>query len=151
MWDFVLLSAGWPGNKVSSVRWITEPMVYQLLSRVILKTADLFRNDIIQNAPPASVIKSIEINPAQISGYTTFEITRSNSFDNHITEISPDIAVCDDCLEDMEKDPERIDYPFINCTNCGPRFTIIEGLPYDRENTTMNSFRMCRNCQSEYT
>jgi hydrogenase maturation protein HypF len=107
-------------------------------------------NDILKNAPPASVIKSIEINQAQLNGYTTFEITRSNSFDNQITEISPDIAVCDDCLEDMEKDPGRIDYPFINCTNCGPRFTIIEGLPYDREKTSMNSFRMCSNCNSEY-
>jgi hydrogenase maturation protein HypF len=115
------------------------------------KTTGLFCNDILRNAPPASVIKSIEINQARLSGYTTFEITGSNSFDNQITEISPDIAVCHDCLEDMEKDPGRIDYPFINCTNCGPRFTIIKGLPYDREKTTMNTFRMCRNCNSEYS
>ena len=115
-----------------------------------LKTTDLFSNDILQNAPPASVIKSIEINTTQFNGYTTFKITGSKSIDNQITEISPDIAVCDDCLEDMEKDPERIDYPFINCTNCGPRFTIIEGLPYDRAKTTMNSFRMCSHCNSEY-
>ena len=50
----------------------------------------------------------------------------------------------------MESDPERIDYPFVNCTNCGPRFTIIEGLPYDRPKTTMKNFRMCENCNSEY-
>jgi hydrogenase maturation protein HypF len=115
-----------------------------------LETADFFSNDILQNAPPASVIKSIEIKPTQLEGYATFDITGSKSFDNQITEISPDIAVCDDCLEDMEKDPERIDYPFINCTNCGPRFTIIEGLPYDRGKTTMSSFRMCKNCSEEY-
>jgi hydrogenase maturation protein HypF len=96
------------------------------------------------------MIKSIEINPASFTGYSSFEIADSKSFDNQITEISPDIAVCDDCLEDMERDPRRIDYPFINCTNCGPRFTIIQGLPYDRAKTTMKSFSMCRNCSSEY-
>jgi hydrogenase maturation protein HypF len=115
-----------------------------------LKTADLFSNKILQNAPPASFIRSIEINPAQLNGYSTFEITDSKTDDNQITEISPDIAVCNDCLEDMDKDPERIDYPFVNCTNCGPRFTIIEGLPYDRVKTTMNSFIMCGKCKSDY-
>jgi hydrogenase maturation protein HypF len=115
-----------------------------------LKTIDLFSNDLLKHAPPASVIKSIEINPAFLTGYSTFEIAESKSFDNQITEISPDIAVCDDCLDDMDKDPRRIDYPFINCTNCGPRFTIIQGLPYDRAKTTMKSFRMCSNCRSEY-
>ncbi len=115
-----------------------------------LKTIDRFSNDILQNAPPASQIKSIEINATQFSGYDSFKIAASKTVDNKITEVSPDIAVCNDCLEDMEKDPERIDYPFINCTNCGPRFTIIEGLPYDRPKTTMRSFRMCENCNSEY-
>jgi len=91
-----------------------------------LKTIDRFSNDILQNAPPASQIKSIEINATQFSGYDSFKIAASKTVDNKITEVSPDIAVCNDCLEDMEKDPERIDYPFINCTNCGPRFTIIE-------------------------
>ena len=69
---------------------------------------------------------------------------------NKVTEVSPDIAVCDECLEDLVKDPQRIDYPFINCTNCGPRFSIIEELPYDRPKTTMRSFSMCPNCESEY-
>jgi hydrogenase maturation protein HypF len=115
-----------------------------------LKTINLFSNDILQNAPPASQIKSIEINATQFSGYNSFKIAGSKTVDNQITEISPDIAVCHDCLEDMEKDPERIDYAFINCTNCGPRFTIIEGLPYDRPKTTMKNFRMCENCNSEY-
>ncbi|MDP3001996.1 MAG: carbamoyltransferase HypF [Bacteroidales bacterium] len=115
-----------------------------------LKTIDRFSNDILQNAPPASQIKSIEINATQFSGYDSFKIAGSKTVDNQITEVSPDIAVCHDCLEDMEKDPERIDYAFINCTNCGPRFTIIEGLPYDRPKTTMKSFRMCENCNSEY-
>jgi hydrogenase maturation protein HypF len=115
-----------------------------------IKTIDRFSNDILQNAPPASQIKSIEINPTQLIGYNSFSIAGSKILKNHITEVSPDIAVCNDCLDDMMRDPERIDYPFINCTNCGPRFTIIEGLPYDRPKTTMKSFLMCGNCNSEY-
>jgi hydrogenase maturation protein HypF len=115
-----------------------------------IKTVDRFSNDLLQNAPPASLIKSIEIYPTQLTGYTDFKITDSRSVDNQITEISPDIAVCADCLADLDQDPGRIDYPFINCTNCGPRFTIIEGLPYDRAKTTMKSFRMCNRCNSEY-
>ena len=115
-----------------------------------LKTVDLFGDDILQYAPPASQIKSLEIRSAQIDNYNNFRITSSKTIENQITEISPDIAVCADCLEDMESDPERIDYPFVNCTNCGPRFTIIEGLPYDRPKTTMKSFRKCGNCDNEY-
>lgn len=115
-----------------------------------IKTINRFRNDIILNAPPASQIKSVKINPKPVNGYVNFMIAKSKPADAEITEISPDIAVCPDCLHDLETDPERIDYPFINCTNCGPRFTIIEEIPYDRPLTTMKNFRMCRHCQSEY-
>lgn len=110
-----------------------------------------FSEELVHNAPPASMIKSIEIIPARISRYRSFKISGSRTTPNQITEISPDIAVCDECLADMEKDPSRIDYPFINCTNCGPRFTIIEGLPYDRPGTSMKEFSMCRRCRSEYS
>ena len=115
-----------------------------------LNTIDKFGKDILKYAPPASNIKSIEINAIEINPYNSFNIVSSKTIDNQITEISPDIAVCDDCLYDLVNDPERIDYPFVNCTNCGPRFTIIEGLPYDRPKTTMKSFSMCENCNSEY-
>jgi hydrogenase maturation protein HypF len=115
-----------------------------------MKTIDRFSNDILLYAPPASKIKSIDINPTQFAGFDRFKIGTNKSVDNHITEISPDIAVCDNCLEEMYSDPDRIDYPFINCTNCGPRFTIIEALPYDRSKTTMKDFGMCENCNSEY-
>ena len=115
-----------------------------------LRIVDQFSKDILRFAPPASNIKSIEINTTWIPGYDGFKITGSKNLDDQVTEISPDIAVCSDCLNDLEKDPERINYPFINCTNCGPRFTIIQGLPYDRIETTMKSFRMCDNCISEY-
>jgi len=115
-----------------------------------LKTIDRFTNDILENAPPASRIKDIEVIPKTFEGYDNFSITGSKTADDQITEVSPDIAVCDDCLADMSSDPGRIDYPFINCTNCGPRFSIIEGIPYDRPETTMRDFRMCRKCSSEY-
>jgi hydrogenase maturation protein HypF len=84
-------------------------------------------------------------------GFTTFEIRHSSNEGAKRTLIVPDIATCSDCLHDIF-DPwnRRYLYPFTNCTNCGPRFTIIEGLPYDRENTTMNRFAMCVRCQAEY-
>jgi hydrogenase maturation protein HypF len=114
------------------------------------KAIDLFSRDLLINAPPASDIKSVEISSTSFIGYDNFRISESRSVDNQITEISPDIAVCHDCLDDLGHDPERIDYPFINCTNCGPRFTIIEALPYDRPTTSMKDFEMCSNCKSEY-
>ena len=115
-----------------------------------LKSADRFSNDILQNAPPASQIKSIEIIPTTIMNYDRFIIAESKDLYDHITEVSPDIAVCDECLNDMSQDPLRIDYPFVNCTNCGPRFSIIEELPYDRPKTTMRSFEMCSLCKEQY-
>ena len=109
-----------------------------------------FCNEINENAPQASRIKSIEKKRIPVNGYHKFSITSSKNADNQITDISPDIAVCADCLEDLDNDPERINYPFTNCTNCGPRFSIIEGLPYDRDKTSMKDFIMCPNCSREY-
>jgi hydrogenase maturation protein HypF len=109
-----------------------------------------FCNDILKYAPPASQIKSIEKRTRQINGYNQFSISTSKNSENQITEISPDIAVCTDCLAELEIDVERIDYPFINCTNCGPRFTIVEGLPYDRYQTSMKDFKICSDCFIEY-
>jgi len=109
-----------------------------------------FKELITRTAPPASQIKSIEIKEKNFSGYSDFRIVPSTTTGEQITEISPDIAVCHECLSDMDNDPSRIDYPFVNCTCCGPRFTIIEGLPYDRQITSMKNFRMCRKCEAEY-
>lgn len=111
---------------------------------------NLFAQDILKYAPPVSCIKSIKIKPAHINGYDRFRISTSKNSGEEVTEVSPDIAVCDDCLGDMFRDPERINFPFINCTNCGPRFTIIEGLPYDRMKTSMKDFMMCGKCNTEY-
>lgn len=115
-----------------------------------IKTVDRFSNDILEKAPPASRIKSIEVNPRMIEEFDSFRIVRSSNSEEITTEVSPDIAVCDDCLEDLENDTERINYPLVNCTNCGPRFSIIRAIPYDRFNTSMAVFPMCERCESEY-
>ena len=111
---------------------------------------DRFRNDIIANAPHASDIKSIDVIARMVTGFDTFRIVPSKKNEDQITEVSPDIAVCKDCLDDMENDPLRIDYPFVNCTACGPRFSIVETLPYDRPGTAMKAFEMCPDCKAQY-
>ncbi|MBS4013520.1 MAG: carbamoyltransferase HypF [Bacteroidetes bacterium] len=110
-----------------------------------------FINIVQSNAPPASSIDSIKFKEIEKTEFHGFEIVKSTSISDSITDVSPDIAVCNDCLLDMKTQPNRIDYPFINCTNCGPRFTIIQDLPYDREKTTMQKFKMCPECNREYT
>jgi len=103
------------------------------------------------SAPPASCIESVIFSQTNKMNFNDFQIVKSKSVSSHITDVSPDIAVCDDCLKDMKIQKNRIDYPFINCTNCGPRFTIIENLPYDRFKTSMKDFEMCADCSKEYT
>ncbi len=103
-----------------------------------------------QEAPPASVIEDITHREIEPEVFTKFSILRSHDVSDEITEISPDIAVCKECLEDMEKEGSRLNYAFVNCTNCGPRFTIIRDLPYDRDKTTMKQFAMCPDCSNEY-
>ncbi|MCX6269467.1 MAG: carbamoyltransferase HypF [Bacteroidetes bacterium] len=101
-------------------------------------------------APPAALIEKIVTEVIQEEEFTKFQILQSHDISEEITEISPDIAVCDDCLEDLNRQGNRLDYAFVNCTNCGPRFTIIRDLPYDRAKTTMQVFPMCGECQKEY-
>lgn len=106
-----------------------------------------------KEAPPLSSIVDIAIEPSQKFGYPDFRIIESRNDDGHepFTLISPDVSICEDCLKEM-LDPadRRYFYPFINCTNCGPRYTITKSVPYDRPNTTMAVFRMCGECSSEY-
>lgn len=101
-------------------------------------------------APEASCISSMEVEEISSVGYDSFFIKKSEDTSDQTTDVSPDIAICDACLADMKQQKFRIDYPFINCTNCGPRFTIIRDLPYDRPMTTMEPFPMCEQCQEEY-
>lgn len=110
-----------------------------------------FVNNIKHKAPPASRIESIFFTETEYVDFKRFEIVKSTSVSESVTDVSPDIAVCDECLADMKIQPNRLGYPFINCTNCGPRFSIIQDLPYDREKTTMKMFEMCPSCRKEYT
>jgi hydrogenase maturation protein HypF len=102
-------------------------------------------------APPLARIESLEAEEIELRGYDDFEIRHSQSQAGRYQLISPDVATCADCVRELF-DPEdpRYRYPFINCTNCGPRFTIIEDIPYDRPKTTMREFPMCDFCRSEY-
>lgn len=110
-----------------------------------------FINNIKHIHPPLSNISSIKLEEGTIKNYIDFTIQKSEKKVNNITLISPDISICSHCLHDINnKDNIRYKYPFTTCTNCGPRFSIIKTIPYDRENTTMNSFKMCAACSSEY-
>ncbi|HEY5910753.1 MAG TPA: carbamoyltransferase HypF [Verrucomicrobiae bacterium] len=101
--------------------------------------------------PPRSSIQSLESSWLDPVGYRGFEIRESDSAGSKTTLVLPDIATCPDCLREIfEPANRRYWYPFTNCTNCGPRFSIIEALPYDRPNTSMKKFRMCAECQAEY-
>lgn len=109
-----------------------------------------FIGRIPKEAPPLSEINKIDISPMPFCGYEDFKIVKSRD-SGGFTLISSDISVCSDCLKEMlDKDNRRYLYPFINCINCGPRYTITNAVPYDRHNTTMSVFKMCNECESEY-
>lgn len=101
--------------------------------------------------PPHAIIVSFEYSYLDPIGYNSFEIRESKSNGEISALILPDISVCDNCLKEMfDPNDRRYLYPFINCTNCGPRFSIIEKIPYDRPNTSMKKFEMCDQCREEY-
>ncbi|MEV7013748.1 carbamoyltransferase HypF [Streptosporangium sp. NPDC051022] len=103
------------------------------------------------NPPPLAVIERISTRVLPPTGETGFVIARSSAGGEKRALVSPDVATCEDCLREMD-DPadRRYGYAFTNCTNCGPRFTIVEDVPYDRPNTTMAAFAMCEDCAREY-
>ena len=111
-----------------------------------------FIEEIKHKPPVLSKVTDIKIIDKEIEGYTNFKIIESKEEEEAITLISPDIAICDDCLRDIrDKNNRRYRYAFTNCTNCGPRFSITKKVPYDRGNTTMDVFQMCSECREEYT
>ncbi len=115
------------------------------------EAVEVFLVKLSTEKPPLSHIYSQDVEYLEDIGYETFEIRKSKEGGKKEVLILPDIATCHWCLKEL-LDPKdrRYMYPFINCTNCGPRFTIIEGLPYDRSNTTMKGFKMCPLCEREY-
>ncbi|MCX6005112.1 MAG: carbamoyltransferase HypF, partial [Chloroflexi bacterium] len=115
------------------------------------KALDLFISDLEKESPPLARIESVAVSFGTPAGYRDFEIRHSVAEPGKYQLVSPDIATCQPCLEDVfTPQNRRWHYPFTNCTNCGPRFTIIKDIPYDRPFTTMSVFKMCPECRKEY-
>lgn len=115
------------------------------------KAIGKFTNRLESKPPPLSIITEMNNKLIPMNGDLDFTIKATNNIAEISTLISPDVAVCKDCLEELfDPNDKRFHYPFINCTNCGPRFTIIKNIPYDRQWTTMKKFKMCQDCQAEY-
>ncbi len=109
-----------------------------------------FVERLTKDAPPLSQIMNVVINHLPYHGYHDFQIVESED-EGSFTLISPDVSICQDCLRELlNENDRRFLYPFINCTNCGPRYTITKSVPYDRPNTTMSIFQMCTECNEEY-
>ncbi len=110
-----------------------------------------FLKKLHEEKPPNARILNQEVQFLEPLGYESFSIEKSRESGEREILILPDLATCEDCLQELfDPRDRRYLYPFINCTNCGPRFTIIEKLPYDRKNTTMKVFKMCEECLREY-
>jgi len=148
-----------------------RPFVYNLATRLNLKgwvrntsagvdievdgendVLDSFVKSLRHEAPSLARIDELRASFQNVRGFRSFDIIHSEVLEGAFQPIAPDVAICDDCLREL-LDPadRRYRYPFINCTNCGPRFTIITDIPYDRPKTTMASFAMCSECEQEYT
>lgn len=114
-------------------------------------SVDQFIQHITSSPPPLAHIDTLESFDIPPNGHKDFQIYESESIQGAFVPISPDMAICDDCRRELfDPDNPRFRYPFINCTNCGPRFTIIKDIPYDRPLTTMADFPMCGFCEEEY-
>ena len=115
------------------------------------EAVDGFVGAVRAEAPPLAWIQEMEVAELAPEGGAGFEIRHSSVETGEFALISPDVATCPDCLRDCrEPGNRRFGYPFTNCTNCGPRYTIIRDIPYDRASTTMRAFVMCADCQREY-
>ncbi|HDD31365.1 MAG TPA: carbamoyltransferase HypF, partial [Thermococcus litoralis] len=116
------------------------------------KNIRAFLRDLREKAPPLARVEKINVKEIPIQGFDRFYIEKSSTGGGSGDSIiPPDVSICEDCLRELfDPRDKRYMYPFIVCTNCGPRFTIIAELPYDRVNTTMREFDMCDYCESEY-
>ena len=147
-----------------------RPFVYGLASRLKLagwvrntsagvdieldglrEALEAFTQALKSEAPALAHIDEIQLTWQPANGFKTFEIVHSEAEPTAFQPISPDVSLCADCLRELfDPHDRRYRYPFINCTNCGPRFTIIQDIPYDRPNTSMSGFPMCELCAAEY-
>lgn len=145
-----------------------RPFVYNLANRFGLKgyclndsegvvievqgdTIPGFIDELKASAPPLSKIESLTVERATAAPFENFSIKESKAIEGKSVLISPDIGICKDCLTELfNPEDRRYLYPFINCTNCGPRYSIVKDIPYDRPKTTMAPFPMCPDCDSEY-
>jgi hydrogenase maturation protein HypF len=113
---------------------------------------EAFVRDLKAHPPPAASIAEIDVHPARATGLREFTIRASEHREHPTVRISPDLPVCDECLEELfDPNGPRYWYPYINCTHCGPRYTVVLGLPYDRANTTMKRWPLDDYCSAEYT
>ncbi len=134
--------AGFVGNDTAGV-FIEVEGPFEAIAR--------FVHELRTQPPPLAMIESVTRETIAPRGETSFHIVESAAQTGASTPISPDICICDDCLRELfDPNNRRYRYPFINCTNCGPRFTIIKDVPYDRPFTTMADFPMCPACEAEY-
>lgn len=135
--------SGWVLNTVEGVIIHAEGQTNDL---------DAFVIALSERSPAAAQVREIAIEEIPFEGFKEFEIRFSQDKDTEETTlVSPDLATCDDCVKELfDPSNRRYHYPFINCTNCGPRFTIMRALPYDRAQTSMQPFAMCSDCQHEY-
>ncbi|MDF2677780.1 MAG: carbamoyltransferase HypF, partial [Bacillota bacterium] len=133
---------GWVSNQGSAVLMDIEG------NRENIKE---FLLSIIKNPPALAKIEKVEVILRVLKEWDNFKIIPSSVEENGIKFMATDVSICPDCLNDIS-DPadSRYHYPFTNCTNCGPRYSLIRKLPYDRENTTMEKFKMCPECEREY-
>lgn len=112
---------------------------------------DLFIKRLPEELPPIAKIDSMIVEDIDLKDYANFEIIESGDSYSGISVIPPDIAICDKCLEEIRNPQDRrYKYPFNACTDCGPRFTVIESVPYDRIRTSMDEFPLCDECLVEY-
>jgi hydrogenase maturation protein HypF len=133
---------GWVNNSAQGVTIEAEASSKQLAA---------FKVQLLHQKPPHSDIQRLAIEKIEPCGEPDFKIAPSDPSGHPAAQIVPDLATCPDCLRELfDPNNRRYRYPFINCTHCGPRYSIIENLPYDRPNTTMRRFRMCPTCQTEY-
>ena len=115
------------------------------------ETVERFLEALAAEAPPLAVIERVTATPLAPTGSSGFAIAPSQAGGERQALVSPDTATCADCLAELADPADRRHrYPFINCTNCGPRFTIVRDVPYDRPATTMAAFAMCADCAREY-